>query len=122
MNRKREFGAITQILAVVEGYKAFPVQVADTGVTAGTDGRKIIPAGTPVGGATSYKDDPATKLTVVSDDTVQGVLLHDTDVTDGAGNGTLLVDGYVNTNRLGKVTISDDVKTALAGKVDFVNR
>lgn len=40
---------------------------------------------------------------------MNAVLLHDVDVTDGDANGTALLFGFVNTNRL-----DDDVKTAIA--------
>lgn len=122
MSKKTVFGATTQILAIVDDYDALPVQVDNTGLTADKYGRTIIPAGTPVGGAKSYKDDPAAVLSVVNDSTAQGVLLHDTDVTEGTGNGSLLVRGFVNLNRLNGVTIADAVKTALDGKVEFLNR
>ncbi|KRN27161.1 hypothetical protein IV38_GL000731 [Lactobacillus selangorensis] len=45
------------------------------------------------------------------------------DVTAGQNDGTLIVNGYINANRLPQgVTISDDVKKALAGKVVFFKR
>ena len=113
-------GAGNQVLGFVQGKVAFGVLVGDTGVTAGSDGRKIIPAGTPVGGATSALDDETAVLTVVSDGTAQGILEHDVDVTDGTANGTMIVAGYINANRLPSgVTINDTVKKAIPAVVFF---
>ena len=52
-----------------------------------------------------------------------GVLLHDVDVTDGDANGSLLIWGFVNVNRLDSNTqgmISSALKTALAGRIWFL--
>jgi hypothetical protein len=51
------------------------------------------------------------------------VLLHDVDVTDGNVNGTVLIFGFVNTNRLEsdvQAKITSAVKTALDAKVTFI--
>ena len=53
-----------------------------------------------------------------------GVLLHDVDVTTGNANGTVLIFGFVNTQRLDasvKAMITTAVKTALNAKVTFIN-
>ena len=113
-------GAGNQVLGFVQGKVAFGVLVGDTGVTAGSDGRKIIPAGTPVGGATSALEDETAVLTVVSDGTAQGILEHDVDVTGGTANGTMIVAGYINENRLPSgVTINDTAKKAIPAVVFF---
>ena len=52
-----------------------------------------------------------------------GVALHDVDVTAGNANATLLIFGFVNTNRLEadvKAIITPAVKAALNGKVTFI--
>ena len=52
-----------------------------------------------------------------------GILLHDVDVTDGDANGSLLIWGFVNINRLDasvQSMITDALKTALAGKIWFL--
>ena len=98
---KQTVGAApVQILAVVDPQVSFSCLVSDTGVSAGTDGKKVVKADTPV-----------------------GVLLHDVDVTDGKNNGTCLVFGFVNLERLDETTaalITSKVKTALNGKVTFI--
>lgn len=84
--------------------------------------RKLVKAGTPVGGADFMKDSQ-TVLTTADANNVQGVLVHDVDVTDGNGNGTVLINGYINTKYVDKsVTIADDVQKALDGKITFINR
>lgn len=52
-----------------------------------------------------------------------GVILHDVDVTAGNANATLLIFGFVNTNRLDSdiaAKISPAVKAALNAKVTFL--
>lgn len=51
--------------------------------------------GSPVAGAVI-----SVSLTAAVDDKATGVLLHDVDVTAGDNNGTLLIFGFVNINRL----------------------
>lgn len=66
-------------------FVAFTTQVESAGVAADADGRKIVPAGTilPTNGATAT-----------------GILLNDTDVTEGPQPGSLMVEGYVIPERL----------------------
>ena len=98
------------------------VQVTNTGVTADANGRKIIKAGTPVGGATSVLETRNTVLVVTnlaSDGAkAQGVLRHDVDVTEGANNGTLIVRGEVDSSKC--PTIVAEAKAALT-HIIFVN-
>lgn len=52
-----------------------------------------------------------------------GVLLHDVEVTNGDANGTLLIGGYVNLDRLDATTavlITSEVKAALKGNITFL--
>lgn len=72
-------------------------------VSKNEEGKRIIKAGTPVGGANILLDREA----VLSLDTKNpiGILLHDVDVTLGEANATILIDGYVDINKL-----DDDVK------------
>lgn len=79
-------------------------------------GKKLVKAGTPMVG---NLDARTTAFTVVGSsdaNKVQGVLLHDVDVTNGNANGTLLISGFVNTNRIDTTTkamISETVKAAI---------
>lgn len=98
------------------------VQVANTGVTADSEGRKIIKAGTPVGGTTSVLATRNTVLTVTNSSSTganaQGVLRHDVDVTAGNANATMIVRGEVDESKC--PTIASEAKTALV-HIIFVN-
>jgi hypothetical protein len=89
----------------------------DAGVESGS--KKIVKAGTPLTGDLDKRTTAFTKGT----ESAVGVLLHDVDVTSGNANGTLLIFGFVNTNRLEadtKAFITEAVKTSLNGKVTFI--
>ncbi|KRK40806.1 hypothetical protein [Loigolactobacillus bifermentans] len=123
MAKIETFGATKQVLGFVANKVALGVVLSDEGVDADALGRKVIPAGTPVGGDASTLADEQAVLKVVADGTAQGVLEHEVDVTAGQGNGTLIINGYINENRLPEnVTITDETKTALAGRVVFFKR
>lgn len=116
--------APTQILANVELKVTFGVvvskQIEESAVVV-ENGRKIVKAGTPLAGSLDARTTP---FTLGDTDTpAVGVLLHDVDITDNNANGTLLVFGWVNTNRLSttvKSLITENVKTALNAKVTFL--
>lgn len=84
---------------------AVPVVVNSTNVTANAQGKKIIPAGTCLGAAKKVLDEPNTVLSAVVDNTAQGILLYDVDVTDGSANATLLVSGVVDTSKFNYATL-----------------
>lgn len=64
--------------------------------------------GIAVTGSAAADDMISVAFTAGVDDKATGVLLHDVDVTDGDDNGTLLIFGFVNINRL-----DADVQTAI---------
>lgn len=113
---KETYGNKNQILFAVEHQVSMGI-VVDATCGVDENGRKIAKAGTPVTGsldkrATAFK--PAVTTTGVSN--AVGILLHDVDVTDNNSNGTVLLFGFVNTNRIDKTTkakITAEVKTAL---------
>lgn len=96
--------APTQILADVHLQASIGVIVDDAkSVTVGT--RKIVKAGTPLVCDPANLQTPAKAITSHDDSTAgikqaNVILLHDVDVTDGDANGTGLVMGLVNWNRL----------------------
>lgn len=117
--KTEKYGNITQILKNVELQESVGVVVDDSVVTADSLGKKIVKAGTPL---TGDLDNRTTAFTAASaGDTSNpsnavGVLLHDVDVTTGDANGTLLIFGFVNTNRIDTTTkakITEQVKKAL---------
>lgn len=96
--------------------------VGSTGVTNNAEGRKVIPAGTPVGGTTSVLATRSTVLQVTNTNSnganAQGVLLHDVDVTNGNTNAQVVIRGVVDSSKC--PTIDATAKTALT-LITFVN-
>lgn len=114
--------APSQILFNVQNQMSVGVIVDETVGTAGEDGRKIVKAGTPLNGDLTARGTAFVAAKDTSNPAV-GVLLHDVDVTDGDANGTLLIWGFVNLNRMDSTTaglITATRKTELAGRVWFL--
>lgn len=114
--------APSQILFNVQNQMSVGVIVDETVGTAGEDGRKIVKAGTPLNGDLTARGTAFVAAKDTSNPAV-GVLLHDVDVTDGDANGTLLIWGFVNLNRMDSTTagfITTNRKTELAGRVWFL--
>lgn len=114
--------APSQILFNVQNQMSVGVIVDETVGTAGEDGRKIVKAGTPLNGDLTARGTAFVAANDTSNPAV-GVLLHDVDVTDGDANGTLLIWGFVNLNRMDSTTagfITANIKTELAGRVWFL--
>ena len=115
-----EFGNDKQILVAPELAFTIGCLVTNTGISANAEGKKIIKAGTPVGGG----DVLVNRQTVLAKnaDAPVGVLLHDVDVTAGQENATLVVEGIVDIEKL-----DEDVKglvesaKAKLTKVTFVS-
>lgn len=116
--------APNQILFFAEPQVSVSVIVNNTGISAGDDGKKIIKAGTPITGDLTARGTAFTKASTTEGvSNAVGVLLHDVDVTAGNNNGTLLLFGFVDLNKLDTATatlITTDVKTALKGGVTFL--
>lgn len=108
-----------QILFAVEHQVSMSIVVDDANITAGSNGKKIVKAGTPLTGSLDARTTAFTKASSSgspSTSNAVGILLHDVDVTAGENNGTLLIFGFVNTNRIDattKVLITAEVKAAL---------
>ena len=98
------------------------VQVSNTGVSNNADGRKVIPAGTPIGGTTSALSNRQAVLSVTNSSTnganAQGILWYDVDVTNGTTTGTMIVGGYIDESKC--PTIDASVKTALT-RITFID-
>lgn len=116
--RKETYGNTNQILFAVEHQVSMGVVVSKAlGVAEGT--KKVVKAGTPLTGNLDVRTTAFTAATdgspTEASDAV-GVLLHDVDVTTGDANGTLLLFGFVNTNRIDATTkakLTDTVKKAM---------
>ena len=108
--RTQKYGKPVQILANVElQYSVGCVVDKSVGVDVG--GRKIAKAGTPL--CVQYGSvNPA--LLANAERGVTGYLLHDVDVTNGNANGTLLIFGFINWQRLDE-DVQAKIKTANEG-------
>ena len=98
---------------------AFGVVVdATAGVVVGS--KKIVKAGTPITGDIEARN---TAFTKAGEDNAVGILLHDVDVTEGNANGTIVLSGYVDLEKLDAdafALITAGVKETLSGKVTFL--
>lgn len=113
--KKEKYNSDNQILFSVENHVSMGVVVAQSvGVIEGT--KKIAKAGTPITGNLDARETAFTAASDVAESDVVGVLLHDVDVTVADNNGTILLFGFVNTNRLDskvKSKITENIKKAL---------
>ena len=125
-NKIEQVAATTtkQILFATQPSMSVGVVLGNTGVSADSNGKKILKAGTPLKGSLEAR---GTAWTLSADSSgsnpAVGVLLHDVDVTAGNENGTALIFGFVDLNKVdSSVTalITTAAKTALAGKVTFI--
>ena len=96
--KKVSYANEKQILIAPELAFTIGCQVTNTGISANEEGRKILKAGTPVGGG----DVLTNRNVVLSQNTSApvGVILNDVDVTGGQMNATLVVSGVVDTLKL----------------------
>ncbi len=106
---KNTYGATKQILANVELQSSVGCIVPQSlGVAVGA--KKIAKAGTPIRIDLLNLQTAAVKADATT--AFNAVLLHDVDVTAGNANGTALVFGFVNVNR-----VDADVATAITTAV-----
>ena len=97
---------ITQQVEILKNdhYVGIPITLNFTSVAAGSDGRKVVKAGTPIN-VSGVADNTATAI---------GILLYD--VYDSNPNGTLVVHGFIEMAKAqahSGVTVGATVKTAL---------
>lgn len=119
--------APTQILADVDNQFSVGCIVPSTMQATANDGtRKVVKAGTPLKidlsnlqtAAAAPTTNPAAASGATASD-MNAVLLHDVDVTDGNANGTALVFGFVNLNRIDTTTAAK-LKAGTFGLVTFL--
>lgn len=106
---KETYGAPEKhILIANDSYMVtLPAIIKAAGVTVGTDGRKVVKAGTPLYGDIEKRDTGFTVSAESGNPTC--ILLHDVDVTAGDENGTIVLAGCVDLLKL-----DASVKTAVA--------
>lgn len=86
---------------------AFSCMVANTGISADANGRKIAKAGTPLAGNLTARGTAFVKATTTPGEggaagtsNAVGILLHDVDVTSGTKNAQVVVFGFIDLNKL----------------------
>lgn len=84
---------------------AFSCVVANTGITADSEGKKIIKAGTPLYGSLTARN---TAFTISGAEGAKpvGVALHDVDVTAGNANSQVLVAGFIDISKVDSSVVS----------------
>jgi hypothetical protein len=92
------FGNKKTILKFPDHYVNVAVTLDDNGIVANADGKKIIPAGTILGGGVLA--DPTKKAKADNTTTAEGVLFNDVDVTYGPAPGAMMIHGFVDLNKL----------------------
>lgn len=125
--KKSSYVSTNQILFNTDPFVAVSIIVDDAlGVVDPATGRKLVKAGTPLAGDLTKRE---TAFVAVKEDSAsvssdaKGILLHDVDVTTGDANGTLLIFGFVNVDRIDAAVMEKNdeyVKKALDGKIYFL--
>ncbi|NGP60066.1 hypothetical protein FLT15_17480 [Paenibacillus thiaminolyticus] len=93
-----DYGNKKQILKFPDHYVNVAITVDNVGVTANSDGKKIVPAGTIMGGGVLA--DPSVLAKKSNDENAEGVLFNDVDVTHGPASGALLIHGFIDLKKL----------------------
>ncbi|RXZ77259.1 hypothetical protein EBB07_33850 [Paenibacillaceae bacterium] len=111
-----DYGNRKEILKFPDHYVNLAVTVDDTGIAQNAHGKKIVPAGTIMGGGVIVD---ATQLAVKSnDENAEGVLFNDVDVTYGPAPGALLIHGFIDLAKLPEPP-DEDAVTALS-QITFI--
>lgn len=98
---KATYGAPEKTILVDEfNSTSVSVVVANTGVTAGDDGKKIIKAGTPVYGSLRARNTAFTVSSAEQGAKPSGVILHDVDVTGGNANSQIVIFGTIDVSKV----------------------
>lgn len=92
------YGNKKGILKFPDHYVNLAITVSDAGIVANSDGKKIVPAGTILGGGFIASD--TVDAVKANDGTAEGVLFNDVDVTYGPASGAALIHGFVALDKL----------------------
>lgn len=122
--KKSSYVSTNQILFNTDPFVAVSIIVDDAlGVEDPATGRKLVKAGTPLAGDLTKRETAFVAVDETSASVAKGILLHDVDVTTGDANGTLLIFGFVNVDRIDATVMEKNdeyVKKALDGKIYFL--
>ncbi len=87
-----------EILKFPDHYVNVAITVSDKGVNPNAQGKKIVPAGTILGGG--FLTDETVKAVKTNGAGAEGVLFNDIDVTYGPASGAALIHGFIALNKL----------------------
>lgn len=87
-----------EILKFPDHYVNLAITVSDVGVTANADGKKIMKAGTIIGGG--FLASETVKAVKTNAAGAEGVLFNDVDVTYGPASGAALIHGFIDLAKL----------------------
>lgn len=100
-------GPDKQILIAEDSYKVtLGAVIGNTGVSADSDGKKILKAGTPLAGDITKRNAEHAFVLATNASNAKAVLLHDVDVTAGDENGTIVLAGVVDLKKLDSATVN----------------
>lgn len=119
--QKEVYGNKTEILKFNE-FTATVVTLTDVGVST-VDGKKVVKAGTIIGGKTNPilktvgGDVAESKNTAAKGADAEGVLLYDVDVTNGPREGAMILEGFID---LAKITAPVAEAVAVLPRITFM--
>lgn len=93
-----DYASGKEILKYPDHHVSMTATFDDTGITTNADGKKIVPAGTIVGGG--MLADRSVKVKEANDATAVGVSRYDVDVTYGPAVGAVVIHGFVDLAKL----------------------
>lgn len=96
-----------EILKFPDHYVALAVTVDNTGVAANGEGKKIVPAGTIVGGGFLVSE--TAKAVETNATGAEGVLLNDVDVTYGPASGAAVIHGFIDLDKLPEAPVAEAI-------------
>lgn len=107
----KSYGTRKTILVDEFNSTALSCMVANTGVTANADGKKMVLAGTPIYGDKLARNTAFTVSAAKEGDKPIGVILHDVDVTNGTANSQFVIFGFIDITKVDASVVSA-LKTA----------
>jgi len=105
-----QYGSKKEILKFND-FVSTVVTVSDAGVAA-VDSKKVVKAGTIVGGITNPVllnpgEAVENKNTALLGAGAEGVLLYDVDVTSGPREGSMVISGYIDVNKIPAAPVAE---------------
>lgn len=119
--KETTYGNKKEILKFPDHYVALAITVSDQGVVANGEGKKIVKAGTILGGGVLADDTvKAVKATTTTGTSnAEGVLLNDTDVTLGPAPGALVIHGFIDRNKIPTAPAAEEI--AALKQITFID-